>query len=289
MHTAIASTCANDSVRLVVKSEILKSLNPVQMDASSRGVCTHGTRQHILTSIIGWLITPSEGQNILWLHGLAGSGKSTISTTVAEYFREISCLGAFMFFDRNDPTHSDPNAVVRTLAYRLSLFDPAIQAAVCLQIEGDKTIAEAPIGRQFSKLLLDPLKSIGAPSLPGLVVIIIDALDECGDSRSWRDLLALLARELANLPPIFRILITSRTELDIKAALDHPNVVPRELNIATDSNEDDISVFLHNEMGIIRDYYKILNLPSDWPGEATLLELGKRSMGLFIWASTAVR
>src|SRR5882724_6694032 len=289
MHTAIASTCANESVRLVVKSEFLKSLNPVQMDASSRGLCTHGTRQHILTSIIGWLTTPSEGQNILWLHGLAGSGKSTISTTVAEYIREISCLGAFIFFDRNDPTHSDPNAVIRTLAYRLSLFHPAIKAAVCSQIEGDQTIAEAPIGRQFSKLLLKPLKSIGALSLPGPVVIIVDALDECGDSRSRQDLLALLAQELAKLPPMFRILITSRAELDIKAALHQPNVVARELGIATESNADDISVFLHNEMGIIRDHYKILNLPSDWPGEATLFYLGRRSMGLFIWASTAVR
>src|SRR5882724_2267800 len=159
--TAIASTCANESVHLVVKSENLKFLNPVQMDASSRGVCTHGTRQNILTSITEWLTMPSEGKNILWLHGLAGSGKSTISTTVAEYFRELSRLGAFIFFDRNDPTQSDPNAVIRTLVYRLSLFDPAIQAAVCSQIEGDKTIAEAPLGRQFSKLLLEPLKSIG--------------------------------------------------------------------------------------------------------------------------------
>jgi len=89
---------------------------------------------------------------------------------------------------------------------------------------------------------------------------------------------------------MFRILITSRAESDIQDELDQPNVVLRELSITTDSNAGDISIFLQNEMGIIRDcHHKKLNLPSDWPGEATLLDLGRRSMGLFIWASTAVR
>jgi len=67
------------------------------MDASSRPVCLHGTRQDALAFITGWLTMPSDGTNVLWLHGLAGSGKSTLSTTVAEYFCELGQLGAFSF------------------------------------------------------------------------------------------------------------------------------------------------------------------------------------------------
>jgi hypothetical protein len=86
--------------------EILKCLNPVSMDASSRPECTLGTRRGILTSIAEWLIFPSDGQNILWLYGIAGVGKSTISATIAEYFASSNDLAwRFHFFDRNDPTH----------------------------------------------------------------------------------------------------------------------------------------------------------------------------------------
>src|ERR1700691_3634384 len=125
--------------------ELLKLLNPVQMDASARPQCLVGTRQDVLSFITGWLTTPSEGQNVLWLHSLAGYGKSTISTTVAEYFRDLGRLGAFIFFDSNDPTHSDPNAVIRTLAYRLASFDTRIKLAVCAVVESDKSIADAPV------------------------------------------------------------------------------------------------------------------------------------------------
>src|SRR5882724_1732994 len=110
------------------------------MDASSHCMCTHGICQNILTSIIDWMTTPLEGENILWLHGLAGSGKSTILTTFTEYFWEISHLRAFTFFDRNDPTHSNPNAVIHALAYQLLLFDPAMKATICSKMEGNKMI-----------------------------------------------------------------------------------------------------------------------------------------------------
>jgi pantothenate kinase-related protein Tda10 len=97
---------------LPVKIENLKSLNYVQMNASSCPECLPDTRQDLLKSIADWQTTPSPDQNIFWLHGQAGSGKSTISTTLAEYFRELGRLSAFMFFDRNNPSNSEPATVV---------------------------------------------------------------------------------------------------------------------------------------------------------------------------------
>jgi hypothetical protein len=85
------------------------------MDASLRPKCLLGTCQAVLSCIIGWLTTPSEDRDVLWLYGLAGSGKSTISMTVAEYFRDLNQLCAFTFFNRNDLPHSEPSMVIRTL------------------------------------------------------------------------------------------------------------------------------------------------------------------------------
>ena len=269
-----------------VKIENLKLLNPVQMDASLRSECLHGTREDILARVTNWLITPLEGKNVLWMHGVAGSGKSTISTTVAEYFREVRRLGAFIFFDRNDQAHSHPAAIVRTLAYRLASFDSRIQSTVSAEIEGDKSIAEAPIRRQFAKLLLGPLQAIAKLSLQGPVIIVIDALDECGEVASRKTLLALLAQELADLPPMFRFLITSRAESDISAAFSgQSHIVEMELSITTDANANDVSLFLQNEIRPIRDRHK---LAPDWPGKARVGNLAKLSAGLFIWASLAV-
>ena len=167
-----------------VKIENLKCLNPVRMNASSRPECLPDTRQDLLKSITDWLTTPSPDQNIFWLYGLAGSGKSTIATTIAEYFRELGRLGAFMFFDRKNPSSSEPAAVVPTLCHKLASFDPTIRAAVCAQIERDPSITEASLRVQFTKLLREPLGSLAAPHTKGPVIIVLDAFDECGDSSS---------------------------------------------------------------------------------------------------------
>jgi hypothetical protein len=67
------------------------------MNAALRAKCLTGTRVDILNFIHEWLTTPSDSENILSLYGVAGSGKSTISTTVSEYFRNLERLGAFIF------------------------------------------------------------------------------------------------------------------------------------------------------------------------------------------------
>jgi hypothetical protein len=258
------------------------------MDAFSRPECLPETRQDILMLIADWLTTPSE-QNILWLHGLAGSGKSTISTTVAEYFRELGRLGAFLFFDRNDSINSKPVGVIRTLAYKLASFDSRITAAICTQIEHNSGVTEASLRVQFTKLILEPLSSLSVLQTQGPVIIIIDAFDECGDPVSRKSLLTLLAQNLIKLPAIFKFLITSRREFDIEAAFScQSNIMAKELDIMEESNTLDIYSYLRHHMKALQSD-RIYQLNSDWPGEEIIQTLAQSSAGLFIWASTAVK
>jgi NACHT domain len=274
---------------LPVKIENLKLLNPVQMNASSRPECLPDTRQDLLKSMADWLTTPSPDQNIFWLHGLAGSGKSTISTTLAEYFRELGRLGAFLFFDRNNMSSSEPAAVVPTLCYKLASFDPTIRAAVCAQIEHDPSITEASLRVQFTKLLHEPLSSLAVLYNAGPVIIVLDAFDECGNASSRRDLLALLTHDLAKFPPAFRFLITSRREPDIDAAFSCcSNIVTKELNIMNDANVSDISSYFHHHLSSFHGH-PTFQLVSDWPGKEKIEALTQYSAGLFIWASTAIK
>ena len=58
------------------------------MDASDRTECLQGTRIAMIQLITDWALDPAGAQNVMLLHGIAGVGKSTLSTTIANRFRE---------------------------------------------------------------------------------------------------------------------------------------------------------------------------------------------------------
>jgi hypothetical protein len=79
----------------LVQSDKLKSLRPLDFNAFDRPLCLPGTRQDVLEDIVDWINTPSTNSNILWLHGVAGAGKSTISTTSPSTVGTYAALGHF--------------------------------------------------------------------------------------------------------------------------------------------------------------------------------------------------
>ncbi|KZP15984.1 hypothetical protein FIBSPDRAFT_794902 [Athelia psychrophila] len=85
LHTAFMSSHTRDGVDRLVKSDILKVLDPTKMNAADRPMCLPGTRQDRQKEIIEWLMSPSEqNQNVMWLHRGASLGKSTLAITIAE-------------------------------------------------------------------------------------------------------------------------------------------------------------------------------------------------------------
>jgi hypothetical protein len=241
-----------------------------------------------LQYILAWTFNQSIDQRLLWLHGLAGSGKSTLSTTVANNLQEQGCLGASMFFNRDVEERSQSWNVIRTLAYQLAMFDARIAATVAACIEATPRIAHSPLRLQFIHLLIKPLSSLPMTEAP--VVIVLDALDECGSADDRKALLTILAAESLHLPHFIRIIVTSRTELDIRTAFrSKPHIHVLELDLSSNSNMEDISSFLRTRMEEIRVANASLPLADDWPGDVTISALVSRAAGLFVWASTACR
>ena len=100
------------------------------MQEYNRTTCLDNTRLDVIKFIIDWIADESDDRKrVLWLNGLAGSGKSTLSTTIALTMRDLHLLGAFFFFDRDIPERNAPT-LIRTLAYQLALFDVSIGAEV---------------------------------------------------------------------------------------------------------------------------------------------------------------
>ncbi|KAF7967840.1 hypothetical protein HWV62_32914 [Athelia sp. TMB] len=284
--TAFVSSQIKTGVDRLVESDNLRGLKPANMDATERITCLPGTRQERLTEIIDWLLTPSY-QNVLWLHGEAGVGKSTIATTIADHFGRLGRRGAFLLFDRNSPLESVPSRVISTLAFQLAQQNAAIRSAVSLALDKRPGLVSDPLGAQFQSLLVEPLTAAAA-EIEGPIIVVLDALDECGDARSRRILLELLSKDLTKLlPGQLRILITSRPEHDISCALaSRSHIHTIDLSTASDA---DMRVYITHEMrGIYERRHTMDELPEGW-GDAAVDVLVGYAAGLFIWAATAMR
>ena len=216
----------------------------------------------------------------------AGSGKSTLSTTIANSLREQGQLGAFVFFNRDVEERNQPGNVIRTLAHQFAQHDMHIAGAIALAIEATPDVTQWPLRKQFFKLLVEPLSTF-SPS-KGPLVLLLDALDECGSPQDRRDLLTILAEESVSLPSYIRIFITSRAEPDIrKVFINKPHILLHELDLASHHNINDIKLFVHHQMKDIRSLKGSLGLALDWPGDVAMHALVGRAAGLFVWATTA--
>ena len=295
------STLSN--VSHLVNRQVLDELKPADMDASNRSPCHPRTRVAILQEVSAFLFSLSDGaelQNVFWLYGLAGSGKSTIATTVANLARSQHRLGAFIFFNRDKLEQGAPARVIRTLAARLAEFDRRIGEAIAKSMQANPGTCQGPLNDQFRVLLKEPLDAVaGTLELEGPIVVVVDALDECGRSESDTDrheqeresrgsLLNTLRERLSDLPAFIRIVITSRPEQDIETALKMDHVCQRELNIE-ETTKEDVRVYIVHQLHAVRAKHQDSRLPEKWPGEETISILADRSRGLFVWASTACK
>lgn len=247
--------------------------------------CLPGTRETIIGEIVQWINSPNEdtSHRLFFLSALAGYGKSAVAHTVATQFDELGRLGSSYCFDRADQANRHPSNLLSTIALDIADLDQHWKKSLCDVVKGNRSLRTTrSAAEQFKNFILEPAKAL---TMVGPIVIVIDALDESGDSSFRRTLLEILVRRAADLPPNFRILITARPETDILNALSgNPCIRCRHLDdIDKSSNEHDISLFIETMLS------DIPSLELEWPNKYWCGMLLKASDGLFQWASTACR
>lgn len=265
---------------------ILQRLEPTKMDPSRRTRCLKGTRSDVLQYATHWVSVPDPQDNLLWIYGMAGSGKSTITTTLANYFRETGQLGAFLFFNRDVEDQSDPTTTVRTMAYQVGTSHPQIGQLIADTIKNTPSLLFSPIYFQFKKLLVGSLSSL--KDTDTRVVIIIDAIDESGTVEEREALVELLSRTTKHLPfSTVRIIVSSREEVDIRNAfLKFPHIRAFELSLTSSLINDDIASYFRFHLQSIAAQHT--HLGANWPGDESIKALTERASGLFVWASIAI-
>jgi len=250
-----------------------------------------GTRLDVLSSIEDW-VDDLKARNILWIRGFPGVGKSAIASSIIQTLRQKNRLGAFYIFERARATAATPNALWRSVAYDLARTYPTFRRIVVERLDDEEVdVDSSNIKAVFRNIIEEPLE--GCNDIPSgrLPVIVVDALDECGGLRSRysphrEGLLSTLSR-WADLPPKFKLLVTSRGDEDFERVLT-PIAEVFDLSSGKNVKEqatEDIALFLKNRfLKIARSYPD--SLDSDWPGDMIREELTRRTAGLFIWAQT---
>jgi len=225
---------------------------------------------------------------VCWLRGPAGTGKSTIAHTIAEICDQKGKLAATFFFSRGKGDREDINKLVPTLAYQIAKNVPQLQAQMRRVLREDPTILSLQLGKQFSKLIVQPLSLIERPD-PFL--IIIDGLDECSAKEGVQELIKLLGRTVADERHPFLFLLTSQPEPDILYAFESYLPDKPVYQLALEDSVDDVRTYLQDHLRNLRQrYHSIMKYePKPWPSRRHLEELVTKSQGLFIYASTLVQ
>ncbi|EXA29912.1 Atypical/ALPHA protein kinase [Fusarium oxysporum f. sp. pisi HDV247] len=257
--------------------------------------CHPQTRVDLLAQIYKWAGDP-DSECIYWLQGMAGTGKSTISRTVAY---ELSCkeaLGASFFFKRGEGDRGKAARFFPTIATQLVRRLPSLTPHIQDAIETDSRIGEMAVGKQFENLIRLPLEKIASnPRNPPTVVIVIDALDECDQEKDIQAIVSLLPQAKQITSVHLKFFVTSRPEIPVyvefrRIGEPYKNFI---LHLVDEHTiEHDITAFLNSKLTEIRNDYNIhplggQHLPESWPSRTEVHGLVKMAIPLFIFAATA--
>ena len=109
----------------------------------------------------------------------------------------------------------------------------------------------------------EPLTTLTASHNLGPIIIILDALDECGTPETRNELLDLLSSGLLGM---FRLSIASRDEPDIRVAFSPPAIIIRDVLIDDQSTTSDISRFFRQRLSSVAPAFASRSLaPGSYP------------------------
>ncbi|KAJ5710634.1 hypothetical protein N7488_004790 [Penicillium malachiteum] len=268
------------------QEQLIKKLDAAQFaafNAQSRertnDVCLEGTQIQILREIRQWWDHP-DGEVVYFLKGMAGTGKSTISRTLAAAchdrqslvdglpISDSTVLGGSFFFNERIMEQNHGGKFFATICKHLADSIPDFR---------DEKLVQTVI-------------------LPLNLIVIVDALDECRAESDVSEIFRLIAG-IEKLNSIrLRFFFTRRPEIyvvrfprqffqgrflemnleKVMMPVDH---LPLWL-------KNDIILFLEHDLTAISRHH---GFNDKWPAQRQIQDLARKSDGLFIFAATACR
>ncbi|KAJ2936209.1 hypothetical protein H1R20_g885, partial [Candolleomyces eurysporus] len=202
--------------------------------------CDEDTRVEVTRELMEWIEDRGGPQRLLCMTGAAGSGKSALQQTIADFCAEDDILGAAYFISAGDPSRNTASTIIPTIAYQLGLKHPILQRSIASAVKHDPFIFSQSLKTQMDVLVVRPFQSLRRSEEYDIstfpYAILIDGLDECqaepdtttnlgrvkmkyrAEDRQ-AEFLAAIRNSLLNNDLPFRVFIASRPELPIRTAL----------------------------------------------------------------------
>ena len=262
--------------------------------------CHAHTREAILQEIMEWIEDIDRQTRFLWLYGPAGAGKSAIEQTIAELCYKMDLLAASFFFSRSIGGRNEKTFLITTIVDQLIVSIPEIREHVGNALYNNPSLPTRSLEAQMDALIVKPLEAAASSSTGGVdfmnprpKVIVLDGLDECGDSESQRYILKVLLNSVSNHSIPFSFILASRPEQHIREAFDGKLLSSLTTRLVLDDKyhpDDDIRIFLQSKFQDIKDRHPSRgHLPSSWPSDEDVERLVQKSSGQFIYASTVIK
>ncbi|KAL8726835.1 MAG: hypothetical protein Q9166_006451 [cf. Caloplaca sp. 2 TL-2023] len=298
LRTATQLSDIHASLKKTERREILSWLSTVRYREHHKALFSavmpgSGSWLQEKLEFIDW--KSSSSSSILWVHGIPGSGKSKLMSTVVQGLLEGKsqrmATSAVAYFycarDAAETQRADPDEIMRAVLKQLSCFDSSqpIHPAVLREYEERQKDADED-GSDPSRLSLRDCKDL-ILEITDLhpIIVMIDALDEC-DPRRRHELLQALRDIVRNSNSLVKIIVSSRDDSDIVCRLNNvPNVY-----IRSDDNGDDVDRFIEQEVDQAIEQQRLLQgrVPASLR-QRILDELRSRAHGMFLWASLQIQ
>ena len=207
--------------------------------------------KHVLADSGAWLMQHSLAQKwasssaseLLWLHGIPGSGKTSLISVVIEKLKADSKTNSFYhpayFYCNRNPAEREravPVEILKSILRQLSLRHGSNSLPTCV-VESFRN-GDQPLDLDQTLNLI--LKVI---EFRPVTYIILDALDEC-DAPLREELRDALEKIIQGSSSLVKILVSSRNDLDLVCWLqDYPNK-----EILTSDNQGDLARFIDEEV-----------------------------------------
>ncbi|KDR83220.1 hypothetical protein GALMADRAFT_874858 [Galerina marginata CBS 339.88] len=226
------------------------------------------SRDDVIKDVSDWIADGQE--SVLWIHGAAGLGKSTVAQELVRLLKSEDRLAGGVFLTNLTAELEPPEMVVQMISRQLGeMYPPAIA-----------NIAEAArklhsphntLKDYFSAYIFDPISAL---NYPYQLVIVVDGLDE------WRNHGSFLA-ELMHipLPSPLKFVLTSRFNYSTERVVD--KMASHKYSL------------LPASQAVIEHYFHqhFLSGDIDWrgrkPDDGQIHRLATLADGLLIWAATA--
>ncbi|KIM28403.1 hypothetical protein M408DRAFT_140845 [Serendipita vermifera MAFF 305830] len=223
--------------------------------------------------------TCQRGQHILAIWN-ARNRQDVCGSFLVPTASQGGVFGGKLLLQTRRPNLREPKRVLPTLVSKLAAMWGPYRTLVAQALRDDPQLNPDSTS---GELLLKPLGSLRRHPVHALV-LVIDALDECGDAETRKRLLHTL-REASRRIKWLKIIVTSRPKADIQPFFKAARGMCRDLDV---DNQDfqDIQYFAEQRISSLIQSH---SLPNEWPGAQRLSQIIQRSGGLFIYVETMIR